>query len=208
MKTIRLYGELARKFGRSYRLDVKSPAEAVRALSVMVPGFRQHLTENSEPGYQVRLGETPLSADEIVNPSSVEEVIKIIPVVYGRGDDGLGQIIVGIVLIAVAWWNPFGWGALGGSGSLAAGTAGGAATTAMGVVSIGASLVIGGVSQMLAPAPPKIEGNERPENKPSYAFDGPVNTVASGHPVSIGYGRLLVGSQVVSAELFTVEEPV
>ena len=40
MKTIRLYGELGKRFGREFKLDVQSPAEAVRALRVIVPGFQ------------------------------------------------------------------------------------------------------------------------------------------------------------------------
>ena len=47
--------------------------------------------------------------------------------------------------------------------------------------------------------------NEKPENTPSTYFDGAVNTTAQGHPVPIGYGKLIVGSAVISAGL-TVEE--
>ena len=53
MRTIRLYGALGEQFGRVWRLDVKSPAEAVRALCSQLPGFRQYLQKNSAPGYRV-----------------------------------------------------------------------------------------------------------------------------------------------------------
>jgi predicted phage tail protein len=36
---------------------------------------------------------------------------------------------------------------------------------------------------------------ERPENKPSFLFDGPVNTITQGHPVPVGYGKAFVGSR-------------
>lgn len=39
MKTIKLYGELGRKFGKIFRFDVKTPREAVRALSAQIKGF-------------------------------------------------------------------------------------------------------------------------------------------------------------------------
>ena len=70
------------------------------------------------------------------------------------------------------------------------------------ISSIGFSMVMGGVSQMLF-SPPQAQsgGMERPENKPSYAFDGAVNTAAQGNPVPLCYGQLIVGSQVVSAGL-------
>ena len=49
------------------------------------------------------------------------------------------------------------------------------------------------------PTPKATEPSERPENKPSYSFNGAVNTTAQGHPVPVGYGRLIVGSAVISA---------
>jgi predicted phage tail protein len=38
MVTIRLLGEAGRRFGRQFKLAVKTPAEAVRALCVQIPG--------------------------------------------------------------------------------------------------------------------------------------------------------------------------
>ena len=35
--------------------------------------------------------------------------------------------------------------------------------------------------------------------KTSYLFNGPVNTISEGIPVPVGYGRLLIGSAVISA---------
>jgi predicted phage tail protein len=37
MVTIRLLGEAGRRFGRQFKLAVKTPAEAVRALCVQIP---------------------------------------------------------------------------------------------------------------------------------------------------------------------------
>ena len=51
------------------------------------------------------------------------------------------------------------------------------------------------------------EPSERPENKPSYSFNGAVNTTAQGHPVPVGYGRLVVGSAVISAGIDVDEVP-
>jgi predicted phage tail protein len=61
--------------------------------------------------------------------------------------------------------------------------------------------MLGGVTQMLF-SPKSAQSVERPENRPSYSFDGAVNTTAQGSPVSVLYGGpLIVGSQVVSAGL-------
>ncbi|MXD62778.1 tail assembly protein, partial [Escherichia coli] len=74
-----LYGDLQR-FGRRIDLRVKTGAEAIRALTTLVPAFRQKLNEG---WYQVRIagrdaGETELSArlnESLVNGA----VIHIVP---------------------------------------------------------------------------------------------------------------------------------
>ena len=55
--------------------------------------------------------------------------------------------------------------------------------------------------QMLTKTPKFEAGADRPDNKPSYAFDGPLNTTAQGNPVPLAYGKILAGSQVISAGL-------
>ncbi|MCX8016420.1 MAG: tail assembly protein [Rhodocyclaceae bacterium] len=198
MKEVRLYGHLARRFGRRHRYAVRTPAEAVRALCATLPGFRAHLAGHSHPGYRVLVDDTPRALDELGLPA--EGVIKIVPVTAGAGR-GLGQVILGAVLIGV--------GVLTGGASMtlaAAWAAGGTAFAGYLAANVGMALALGGVSQMLAPQPKAMGGPaDRPDNKPSYAFDGPVNTTAQGHPVPVCYGRLIVGSQVISAGLAAEE---
>jgi len=62
-------------------------------------------------------------------------------------------------------------------------------------VSFGASLVLGGLAQMLAKNP------QKPNDSASYLFNGPVNTTEQGNAVPVLYGRLIIGSQVISASL-------
>lgn len=189
MKIIRLYGALGERFGRVWRFDVKSPAEAVRALCSQLPGFRQYLHANRASGYRV-LCDTAARDERSLALGTDANTIRIVPVVQGAGK-GLGGIIIGAALI---WASngTYGWGEAMG------------ATLSSAVSSIGFSMVIGGVSQALTKAPStSSESVERPENKPSYAFDGAVNTAAQGNPVPVCYGMLIVGSQVVSAGLTT-----
>jgi predicted phage tail protein len=197
MRTVRLYGHLAARFGRVHRLDVRTPAEAVRALCATRDGFRAHLIAHSRPGYRVLVGRQALTLDALALPA--DDDIRIVPVTAGAGR-GAGQILLGAALVAVGV-------ATGGFG-LAAGAAwsAGAATFAGYIAgNLGMALILGGVVQMLAPQPKTPGTPERPENRPSYAFDGPVNTTAQGNPVPVCYGRLIVGSQVVSAGMASEE---
>jgi predicted phage tail protein len=200
MKEIRLYGHLARRFGRVHRFDVRTPAEAVRALRANFPDFAAAVMGFAGKGYRVVCGveRAGLSADALAHPTG-EAIIKIVPVISGAGR-GLGQIIVGAALI--------GFGVMTGGAGLslsAAWAAGGMQVAGMLAANIGLSMVLGGVAQMLSPSPKTNGTPDRPENKPSFVFDGPVNTIAQGNAVPVLYGQLWVGSQVVSAGL-SVEE--
>ena len=190
MRKVKLYGELAKKFGREFMLEVESVAEAVRALSANFPGFEKELMTAHLRGveYVVRADKRDVSEMELNNSLAPQETIRIAPIAVGRKKGGIFQTIIGAILIVVGVvLNAFGqtWGTY--------------------LIQAGAALVAGGIIQMLVPVPKTGDPSERPENKPSTYFDGAVNTMAQGHPVPLGYGKLMVGSAVISAGL-TVEE--
>lgn len=187
LRTVRLYGHLGERFGREHRFAVASAAEAVRALRANFPGIDAALVGH-RPGYRVWVGGAARGPQDLWTPGAGP--IRIVPVVAGAKNKGPLQIILGAALIAAP--------VLFGAGPVLFGT------TTLGSVatSLGISMVLGGVSSLLF-SPPRAEtgATERPESRPSYIFDGPVNTTVQGNPVPIGYGRLRVGSQVVSAGL-------
>lgn len=49
MTTIKLYGQL-RQFGRSYDLAVRTPAEALKALCVQIPGLERFISNARSRG--------------------------------------------------------------------------------------------------------------------------------------------------------------
>ncbi|MCC7413310.1 MAG: tail assembly protein [Gammaproteobacteria bacterium] len=191
LRTVRLYGHLGARFGREHRFHVRTAGEAVRACIANFPGFAQAVLAGA-PGYRIWHGTEQLGERDLERPGA--GVIRIVPVIAGAKDGkGIGQLILGAALIALPFAAP------GLAAVSFAGTTVGAVAT-----SIGISLALGGISSLLF-APPKPGGPaERPESRASAIFDGPVNTTAQGHPVPVGYGRLRVGSQVISAGL-TVE---
>ena len=196
LKEIRLYGWLGEKYGKVHHYAVNSVGEAVRALQANFPSFAQDIIEY-KPGYRVWAGTTRLKTEEVPLPISEKEIIRISPVIAGSGDDGFIGIIIGVGLM----WVTGGLSGIGlaGNGWLVGSTLGNF------IGSIGLSLVLGGIAQLLAPTPDAPEPNESPDNMPSYLFRGAVNTTAQGHPVPIGYGRLIIGSAVVSAGISTTD---
>lgn len=195
MKTIHLHGALATQFGESFALNVRDPAEAVRALSTQLTGFREAIEASNWHVVRGPLesGET-LDEDGLTVALGHENEIHLLPAIAGAGD-GIGQVIVGAALIGASFLIP-GAGAFG-AGLITQGLVGG----------VGVSMVLGGVSQMLSPTPSAGDygDRERPDERPSFLFDGPVNTSTQGLPVPVVYGRVKTGSIVVSAGMNSEE---
>ncbi len=191
--TIRLYGVLGRKFGRIHRLAVKSASEAIRALSVIVPGFKQYLVQSGNQGltYAVFVGKANLDKEALPYPSGRAD-IRIAPVLHGK-KAGLFQTILGVALIAASFMIP------------GSGLALGALTITQGAVfGMGAAMALGGIMQMLSPQMGGLASTA--DNGTSYYFNGPVNSSAQGEPVPIVYGEILAGSKVGSSGIYAEEQ--
>jgi predicted phage tail protein len=67
---------------------------------------------------------------------------------------------------------------------------------------IGASLILTGVAQMISPQPELgFNTGKEAARLESFTFSGIVNTSKQGLPVPIAYGRVFVGSAVISSGL-------
>jgi predicted phage tail protein len=189
-RKVKLYGRLAKFVGkRVLEADVSSAAEAVRFLLANWPDLERHMADQH---YRVSLGDYDLGEDELHDPAGKQE-IKIVPVMAGAG--ATGRIIAGIAIIALS----LGIGAIASAGVALGGLAGiGSVGTIF--VGVGASLVLGGVAQLLTPTPTLPTGSDSPNDpRKSYSFSSIQNTSRQGTPVPVVYGETIVGSVVVSA---------
>lgn len=204
LRTIHLHGALGKKYGRKHQFDVSTPAEAIRAINANYPGFADEILELGRQGYAYRVvhgkrGKIGLNGpEELLDPASGD--IRIIPEVMGAKKGGLGQLILGIAMIATVYFT--GGATAGMWGTQIAGT-----TVGKIVMNIGLSLALGGVVQLLSPTP-KASAADEDKRNPSYIFDGAINTMAQGHPVPVGYGEMIVGSAVISAGIDVDEVPI
>jgi len=179
---IRLLSTMGKKYGRTHlvRLDTKTPAEAVRWLVSQFPSARQYLSTAHLKGITFAVfrgrGNTRenIGRDQLAEPAG--DCITFAPV-HAGSKQGLLQTVLGAVLIAadVLFFHT------------------GYLTT------LGVSLVAGGIVQMLSPQPKLQKNADSADNQASYVFSGPVNTTAQGNPVPVLYGRMIVGSAVISA---------
>ncbi len=158
---------------------IKNDAEKIK-YRVLINGDDFFIEEGQDPNTREGLKSSQLCLEKV----SRLKTIDIIPVIEGSDDWmdwftvilGVALIWIGAPMIATA-----GWGSMYG----------------MAVVA-GIGLVAAGVANLLTPDPEfddfrEIEGGGRPP----YAFSGPLNVIKEGGPVFVGYGRLLVGSQVI-----------
>lgn len=182
--TVKLHGHLGRKFGRVHRMAVNSPAEAVRGLMCKFPGFRKYMIKNSEPGFHVVCGKTERDKEELVLPTGAK-VIRFVPAVKG-GNSPWVKIIMGAVLIVAGVY-------------IGIASGGYAGMFAKSLIYMGASLIFGGVAQLLT-VPPGANEQDK-DKRASYVFGGPVNTTQQGYPVPILYGKLRIGGALISASI-------
>ena len=196
IRTVRLYGWLGRAFGREHRLAVASPAEAVRALRALLPGFEKALADSGERGVRFACfaGKRNPAEDELGLPVG-DDAIRIAPVLAGAKGGGLFQTILGAVLLAAATFY---------SGGMAAAFKAGTWVSA--VAAMGASMMLNGVAQMLSPQQRMLSVGDGPDNGASYNFNGPVNTTAQGNPVPLLYGEMFVGSATISAGIYSEDQ--
>ena len=184
LRKIKLYGQLAKFIGsRVIEADVATAAEAVRMLAANFPGLEKHMADQH---YRVTVGTYDLALDEIHDPAGQQDIM-IVPVMAGAG--AVGRIIAGVALLAIGLFVP-GIGALG----------------VKLLVSVGATLALGGVAQLLSPVPtvPQGAGSDNDPRK-TFNFSGIQQTSRQGVPVPCVYGLTLVGSVVISAGVDTVQ---
>jgi len=187
LTTIRLYGALGARFGRIHRLAVQTSAEAVKALTINLEGFESYLLNAKKNGmvFAVFRGKQNIGVNDYQSLSGNSD-IRIAPVMEGAKKAGVFQTILGAVMVvagvAISYFS-----------------AGTLSTFGASLAAAGVGTLAGGVYQMLSPQPKGLQQREDPDNKPSYAFGGAVNTAAMGNPVAVLYGLREIGGAIISA---------
>ena len=220
VRRINLEGELGEKFGKVWHLNVKTPAEAVRAINAQRKGFRKYFLDTGEKGigYEVIIGDQGLQQEEgLLYPSPMRDDYTFVPVPQGGKSRAMGMIMMGAALFITAGVASGAFSTIGTEyfalnvGSTTVGTLkthtlasaiGAQSFLTQSTMMMGASLMLGGVAQMLAPPIDSGAGND----EQSYLFDGAVNSAKQGTPIPILYGRLTVGGAVISASIKSNQE--
>jgi len=189
MTKVSFFGKLGEVIGRRHWLvEVRSPAEAIRAVEANTGKLIRYLMGDGAEGYYrvIVNGKDFQAQEELTTPMQHYRTIAFVPVLAGASDwASIGMAILGAVLIVISFIPGIG--------------------TALSPIlfSLGVGLLLGGVVGLLSTQP----GIDTKESKksPSYLFSGAVNTTSQGYPVPVGYGELIVGSAVISYGVTTKE---
>lgn len=193
LTTIRLYGALGARFGRVHKLAVQTSAEAVKALCINFDGLEDYLMNAKKNGmtFAVFRGKRNTGVQDFQELAGDSD-IRIAPVMEGAKKAGMFQTILGAVMVVagVIIGVTTNWTGVG-------------LTFGAGLIMSGASMMAGGIYQMLSPQPKGLQGRDDPDNKPSYAFGGSVNTLAMGNPVALLYGVREIEGAIISAGIIS-----
>lgn len=186
MAKIRLYGDL-KQYGDKFDMNIETAAEGLNGLYCQIAGLRQKIMDG---WFRVRINGVDMTDDNLQfglhSRLPENAVIHIIPKVAGA-KGGMFSFIAGAAL-AVAGFVV-------------------GVTTGIGfaLVAAGAGMMLGGVAQMLTKTPKTDKVKEGLSNKNTY-FSNLDNTIAQGAPVPLIYGRIKIGSKVLSQGLEVLEE--
>lgn len=161
-------------------------------LLTQIQGLREHLRNGY---YKVRIGKNYLNNDQLRNNPMIEldenSSVHFTPVIAGAGKAaGIIQAVVGVVLIAVAWWNPLGW----------------SAGAVMMAGAMGASLAMSGAISLLTRTPEMSSGASESEKKQSTSFSNIRNLTPQGRPIPLLYGKMMTSLVLISQGIETFDD--
>ncbi len=178
-----LHGALGQRFGARHAFDVGSVREVARALSSNFDGAREAIRQGA---FRIEVDGRDIDETEldIELPGARTIAVHLTPVLQGAGGNagGVAKIVLGVVMITAGVALSY----FGGAG--------------LPLIMSGVMMVGGGIASFFMPTPKTDLGMlEKPDERPSYLFNGPVNTSSQGAAIPVLFGRARVGSVVVSA---------
>lgn len=185
LKKIKVYGKLRQFLGKSYFMAaVKSPQQAMSFLIANFEGIQKHMNDQI---YKVKMGGRIITEEYLSMTGQGD--IQIIPIAIGSGP----------VVAAIA-------GAIGSAAAAVVSVAGTILTSSVvttALTTIGTSMIIGGITDLLSPQNPTPNTSSvsdiDPNSRGSYSFTGIQNVSSSGVPIPILYGYVYSGSIIISS---------
>ena len=195
LRKLTVYGRLRQFLGQShFEVAVNNPRQAFAFLIANFPELENHMTNQL---YKVKMGDLEITEDLLEIKGDGD--IKIIPIAVGAKGLVVGGLLTAAGSAASAATAGFFATAIGG-------------VVASGLTAIGTSMLIDGVTSIIAPTPkvPNFNAADSlsdsdPNVQVNFGFNSITNTSRAGVPVPIIYGEVFTGSIVISSGIDTVQ---
>jgi predicted phage tail protein len=181
---VHLHGSLRQHCPEPVTVYAATPLEAVDAVTRQLPTLRQ-------------VGRKPLvrvldhdSAESLHAPATVTELHLVPAFTGGKSGNAFLQIVLGTVLVVASFYLPASMPYL-----------------ANAMFSFGASLVLGGVLNMISPAP-KLDVSSASDPDASKYLGAPGNTVKIGTRIPLLFGRHKAYGHILSVDVDAARVPV
>ena len=190
LRKLTVYGRLRQFLGQShFEVAVNNPRQAFAFLLANFPEVENHMTNQL---YKVKMGGLEITKDLLEIKGDGD--IKIIPIAVGAKGIAIGGLLTSL-----------------GSGTTILGLTLGSMVAPI-ASAIGTSMLIDGVTSIIAPTPEvpnfnaadSLSDND-PNVQANFGFASITNTSRAGVPVPIIYGQVFTGSVVISSGIDTVQ---
>jgi len=181
-RKVYLVGEIEKRFGSEFSMNVNSYRDILRCIDCNRPGFREYLFDCHEKGigFTINFAGKDIEKEDLVVPIK-EGDVTITAIPAGSEMNPIMKVVAAVILIWTGNW-------MAGSEILAVELAGAL------VMSVGISLGMQGIQGLLAPDP----ATEAEEDE-GYLYTGDTNIIVEGDPVPLLYGELRIPGQPISA---------
>lgn len=196
LRKVYLEGEIGEKFGKEFEIEANSFSKVIQCLELNFPEFRNYLVDCAEKGinFTCQVADKPIEDERELFLQYEEEGAMTITALPAGSKSGIGKILAAVALIVIAIYLP----------QLAPGLYEGVAVGGMSwgqvigmtLISMGISLGMAGIQQLMAPDP--SVDNQQDE---SYLFQGSGQNILEGDPVPVLYGKLRVPGRPISFEV-------
>lgn len=181
MTTVTLEGRLGHLVGKSFKFHVRTLREALAAIEANTGKLRSYLMLNSKRSFAIFINGKHIESDAELSVNIKDKNVLIIPVLFGG-------VVATSAAIAAAIFKT----------KLAIKIATFVISTILSAaLSFGISLL---VAKLMEQDDPKVVQTT------SFVFRSAENTTKQGGPVPVGYGRMIIGSRVVSVNSFAVDK--
>jgi len=187
MTTVSLEGRLGQIVGNNFKFKTRTLREVLNAIEANTGKLRSYLQCNGKRVFAIFVNGKEIAPDQQLNTNVEGKKVLIIPILMG------GFVASATAAITVA---------IVGKKAVAAGTLAAKVTSFIvgtvlaGALTFGLNLLI---SKLLKPDDPESA------NTSSFIFGQAENVSKQGVVVPVGYGRLQVGSRVISVNKFSVD---